>query len=124
MYHESADELDLAQTDPAFLQHAVRALSSTAYFDRVDMETRWDWFMDEIVSNYYRRYIWWRQMAKECRNMVASYERYQQADSPENREAYELAVFALHNISIEHLVQQMALVDYRFAYSIFDYTHC
>ena len=113
LYHASVDELDLAQTDPAYLQYLVRELGATAYFERLDSESRWDWYMDEIVCNFYRRFIWWRQMLKECRRMLELYETDLETPSVKNRTEYEHAVFSIHDASIEHMAQQIRLLDYR-----------
>lgn len=116
MYHESVDELELAQTEPSYLQCLVSGLAATAYFERVDSKSRWTWFVDEIVCNLYGRYIWWRQMLKECRLMMEAYERYQQAPSSENRAEYERAIYGVDNIAVEHMAQQILLVHYRYGH--------
>ena len=115
MYQASADELDLAQTDPAYLQVLVRNLGATAYFERVDSGSKWDWFMDEIVCNFYRRFIWWRQMLKECHFMMQAYKKYQQVASEEHRSAYEALLYCIRDIAMEHLAHQILLVEYRYA---------
>ena len=73
MYHASVDDLEPIQTDPAYLQYLVRELGATACFERIDSESRWDWYMDEIEC-FYRRFLWWHQMLKECRNLMDMYE--------------------------------------------------
>ena len=112
MYNASVDELDLAQTDPEYLQYLVRELGAAAYFERVDSESRWDWLADEILLNFYRRYLWWRQMSKECRMMLKSYKTWQEMPSKVNRMAYEQALFAIHSIAVEHMTQQILLLEY------------
>ena len=113
MYRAALDELELSQTDPAFLQLAVRDLAASAYFDRVDSESRWNWFADEVLCSYYRRFVWWRQMLKECTLLVESYQAYQAQPTEVTRKAYEAGMLVVHSISTEHLVNQMGWVDYR-----------
>ena len=113
MCQASADELDLAQTDPAYLQHIIRKLKSTAFFKKVDSNERWSWFVDEILMNFYRRLIWWRQMLKECDIMVAAFKEWQSDQTMENRAQYEESLDSIHDISIEHLTQQILLIDFR-----------
>ena len=113
LYRAAQDELELAQTDPAFLQLAVREISAGAFSKRMDSKSRWDWLMDEVVCNYYRRFVWWRQMFKECEVMVASYKKYQARPCKETRKVFETDLYVMHNISLEHEVQQMGWIAYR-----------
>ena len=111
-YQECVDELDLAQTDPAYLQYLVRELGLSAYFENTDEPSRWDYFMDEIPCNLYRRFIWWRQLLKECRLMETAYHTYCDSPTEKNRAAYEEAVVVVQDCATEHLTQHTMLMKY------------
>ncbi|KAK5175486.1 uncharacterized protein LTR77_000625 [Saxophila tyrrhenica] len=112
MYRQSGDELEMAQTDPAYMRYLVRELAVTLYFERTDSKSCWQTYVDEIICNLFRRYIWWRQTLTECRRMVDSHEAHKREPSRETRMRYEHDVYALWGVTTEHLVQQILMVEY------------
>lgn len=108
------DELEMAQIDPAWLQTLVAELRNCAYFDHVDDLSRWGWFADEILVNFFRRVLWWRLTFLEAKRMLDLYKKYSESHTPENRANYECSLLVLHDVSIEHLVQSIMLLDHRY----------
>lgn len=73
MYQACADELDLAQTSPAFVQCLIRVFRISLYSKTWGKGGLWDTVVDEIMCTIYRRFIWWRQMHKESEIMLENY---------------------------------------------------
>lgn len=114
MYEASIDELDLAQTNPAYVQCLIRGLEGSSYFSALGHgpDGRWGFIMDELICNFYRRFIWWRQMHKECQLMMENYRAFQLTPNSETRKAYEASLFVIQDVALEHMAQQILLIQY------------
>lgn len=112
MYQANVDELDLAQTNPAYVQCLIRAFETSLYSETWGKEGRWEVVVDEVMCNFYRRLIWWRQMRKEGEIMLERYQEWCHVPTAAHRKDYEHSVYCLHDIAIEHFAQQNLLVQY------------
>lgn len=106
------DEFDLAQTDPAYLQFLIRRLGASVYTKAHEGMDRSEFVVDELICSFYRRFIWWRQMHKECQLMLETYETYMATPNTRKLEAYENSVYIINDVATEHLTQQVMLLQY------------
>lgn len=73
-YHAAVDDMWLAQTHPAYVQLLVRGLVSTAFFEHTNASNKWQFVIDELMFNQFRREWYWRQMHKECHRLLQCFD--------------------------------------------------
>jgi hypothetical protein len=96
------DEVELLQTDPAYVQFCARELASAHFFETFSGSDRWPYFVDQLFCLTLRREMYWRQLNNESKRMA---ERLKQLEShpsdAEARAGYEYAVHAVWDLCLE-----------------------
>lgn len=96
------DEVELLQTDPAYVQFHARELASAHFFETWSGSDRWPYFVDQLFCLPLRREMYWRQLNNESKCMA---ERLKQIeDHPSDLKAraeYEHIVHVVWDLCLE-----------------------
>ncbi|KAH0005186.1 hypothetical protein KCU78_g13003, partial [Aureobasidium melanogenum] len=96
------DEIELLQTDPAYVQFCVRELASAHFFETWSGSDRWPYFVDQLFLIPLRREMYWRQLVNESKRMGEWLQAVQ--DSPSDTEAiaeYEHMLYTVWDLCLE-----------------------
>lgn len=96
------DEVELLQTDPAYVQFLAREMASAHFFETFSGSDRWPYFVDQLFGHTLRREMYWRQLKYESERMI---ERLKQTEDhpsdPEARAEYEHIVHIVWDLCVE-----------------------
>ncbi|KAH0367794.1 hypothetical protein KCU65_g4471, partial [Aureobasidium melanogenum] len=101
-HHAVMDEIELLQTDPAYVQFCARELASAHFFETFSGSDKWTYFVDQLVCIPLRREMYWRQLVNETKRMGEWLQALQ--DSPSDQEAraeYEHLLFIVWDLCME-----------------------
>ncbi|KAG9591955.1 hypothetical protein KCU77_g6730, partial [Aureobasidium melanogenum] len=96
------DEIELLQTDPAYVEFCVRELASAHFFETWSGSDRWPYFVDQLFLIPLRREMYWRQLVNESKRMGDWLQIVQ--DSPSDTEAraeYEYMLYTVWDLCLE-----------------------
>ncbi|KAI4723841.1 hypothetical protein E4T49_08430 [Aureobasidium sp. EXF-10728] len=96
------DEVELLQTDPAYVQFHARELASAHFFETWSGSDRWPYFVDMLFCIPLRREMYWRQLNNESKRMGDWFKAVQ--DSPSDAEAkaeYEHMLYTVWDLCLE-----------------------
>ncbi|TKX24429.1 hypothetical protein C1H76_3035 [Elsinoe australis] len=111
-WRAAADELELLQIDPAYLQLRVRELASGSYFMHVGATEKWNWFTDEIILNALRRETYWRQLVWECENLVRAYHLSDSSAEQTHPSEYDVMLYVVLDCCVELLALQIEMLQF------------
>ncbi|KAI4831317.1 hypothetical protein E4T45_10226 [Aureobasidium sp. EXF-8846] len=96
------DEVELLQTDPAYIQFHARELASAHFFETFSGSDRWPYFVDQLFCIPLRREMYWRQLNNEIRRMGERLQDIEDAPSDtEARAGYEHMVHLVWDLCLE-----------------------
>jgi hypothetical protein len=96
------DEVELLQTDPAYVQFRARELASAHFFETFSGSDRWPYFVDQLFCIPLRREMYWRQLKNESKRMAKQLKEIKEAPSNlEARARYEQMVHAVWGLCLE-----------------------
>jgi hypothetical protein len=96
------DEVELLQTDPAYIQFHARELASAHFFETFSGSDRWPYFVDQLFCIPLRREMYWRQLNNESRRMGERLQDIEDAPSDtEARAGYEHMVHIVWDLCLE-----------------------
>jgi hypothetical protein len=96
------DEVELLQTDPAYVQFQARELASAHFFETFSGSDRWPYFVDQLFCIPLRREMYWRQLNNESKRMGERLKEIEDAPSDtEARSGYEHMVHTVWDLCLE-----------------------
>jgi hypothetical protein len=96
------DEVELLQTDPAYVQFHARELASAHFFETFSGSDRWPYFVDQLFGIPLRREMYWRQLNNESKRMEERLQKLQDVPSDtEVRAGYERMVHTVWDLCLE-----------------------
>ncbi|THW89896.1 hypothetical protein D6D18_06844 [Aureobasidium pullulans] len=101
--HRAArDEIELLQTDPAYVQFRARELASAHFFETFSGSDRWPYFVDQLFLIPLQREMYWRQLNGEGKRMGAWLQAIEECPSDtEARAEYEYFVSIVWDLCLE-----------------------
>lgn len=110
-YRAVKDEVQLLQTDPAYVHFMLSQLSSTVFIEKIPHEGRSDYYVDEVMMVPLRREMYWRQLFKECTAMVKAFEASKDG-SAGSCEQFDVMLFVVMDMAMEFFAFMGSLLDY------------
>lgn len=96
------DEIELLQTDPAYVQFCARELASAHFFETFSGSDRWTYFVDQLICIPLRREMYWRQLVNETKRMEEWLQAVQNSPSDQEAKAgYEHILFLIWDLCLE-----------------------